>query len=44
MAMGAANKLDASLKPGPRIPAASDSTPLYRFFRAYPVNADTRSM
>ena len=32
MAMGAANKLDASLKPGPRTPAASDSTPLYRFF------------
>ena len=32
MAIGAANKLDASLKPGPRTPAASDTARLYRFF------------
>jgi hypothetical protein len=32
MAAGAANKLDASLKPGPRTPDANNTARLYRFF------------
>ncbi len=32
MAVGAANKLDASLKPGPRTPDANNTARLYKFF------------
>ena len=32
MAVGAANKLDASLKPGPRTPDADNTAHLYKFF------------
>jgi hypothetical protein len=32
MALGAANKLDASLKPGPRTPDASNTARLFQFF------------